>query len=197
MLKISNRARFAAVLLGGTLALSALSGCVAVVAGGVVAGALAADDRRSIGTQADDKGIVARGETRVREAFPKAHINVNAFNRKALLTGEVADVETKIAVERIMKAVPNVRAVYSEITVGSVASISARTKDGYITSKIKANMVDARKFSANHVKVITEAKVVYLMGIVTHQEADDAVAIARSTDSDVKKVVVGFFEYLD
>jgi hypothetical protein len=44
-----------------------------------------------------------------------------------------------------------------------------------------------------HVKVVTEAGVVYLMGVVTEREADDAVDIARTT-SGVRKVVK-IFEY--
>ena len=54
-------------------------------------------------------------------------------------------------------------------------------------------MIDANKFPANHVKVVTENGVVYLLGIVTRKEADDAVEIARTT-SGVQKVVK-VFEY--
>ena len=74
-------------------------------------------------------------------------------------------------------------------------SLSARSNDSYITSKVKARFVDARKFNALHVKVVTESNVVYLMGLVKKQEANDATEIARTT-AGVQRVV-RVFEYLD
>jgi len=53
--------------------------------------------------------------------------------------------------------------------------------------------VDMGHFSANHVKVVTESNVVYLMGIVTDAEAADAVQIARTTGGVSK--VVKIFQY--
>ncbi len=44
------------------------------------------------------------------------------------------------------------------------------------------------------VKVLTEAGVVYLMGLVTPQEGDAAVDIARNTSGVVR--VVKVFEYI-
>ena len=94
-----------------------------------------------------------------------------------------------------MKAVANVRNVVNEIAVAAPTSLVSRSNDSYITSKIKAFFVDANKFQANHVKVVTENGVVYLLGLVKHKEGDDAVEIA-STTSGVTKVVK-MFEYLD
>jgi osmotically-inducible protein OsmY len=64
-----------------------------------------------------------------------------------------------------------------------------------VTSKIKARFVDAQRFNAIHVKVVTENSVAYLMGLVKRQEAKDAVEIARTTQG--VKTVVTVFEYLD
>ena len=63
------------------------------------------------------------------------------------------------------------------------------------TSKVKARFVEANRFRANHVKVVTENSIVYLLGIVKRQEANDATEIARTT-SGVQRVVK-VFEYLD
>src|SRR5471030_1732707 len=112
-----------------------------------------------------------------------------------LITGEAADAATKTEIEKIVRAVENVRGVYNEMTVAGVTAMSARANDSFITSKVKARFVDQRKFNAVHVKVVTEAGVVYLLGLVKRTEADDAVEITRTT-SGVQKVVK-LFEYLD
>jgi osmotically-inducible protein OsmY len=62
-----------------------------------------------------------------------------------------------------------------------------------ITSKVKARFIDGGKFQVNHVKVVTENGIVYLLGLVNRKEADNAVDIAGST-SGVRKVVK-VFEY--
>ena len=49
-------------------------------------------------------------------------------------------------------------------------------------------------FAANHVKVVTEAGVVYLMGLVSQKEANAAVEIARTTGGEQK--VVRVFEII-
>ena len=96
--------------------------------------------------------------------------------------------------ENIAQAVPNVKAVANEIRVAPTSSLSARSNDTYITSKVKARYVEANRFSANNVKVVTEANVVYLMGLVTRAEADAATEIARTTGGVTK--VVRMFEYV-
>ena len=83
---------------------------------------------------------------------------------------------------------PQVQGVYNELAVGPVSSFSARSNDSYVTTRIKSRFVDAGKFNAVHVKVVTEAGVVYLLGLVSQREADAAIQVARTT-SGVKKVV--------
>jgi osmotically-inducible protein OsmY len=85
--------------------------------------------------------------------------------------------------------------VHDELAVGPVSSIGSRTNDSYITSKVKARFVEANKFAPNHVKVVTERQVVYLMGLVRHAEADAAAQIAATTSGVVR--VVKLFEYID
>jgi osmotically-inducible protein OsmY len=85
--------------------------------------------------------------------------------------------------------------VTNEVIVAAKTSLGGRSKDTFITSKVKANMVTKNLFPANYVKVVTENSVVYLMGLVSRQEADDAVEIARNVDGVEK--VVKVFEYID
>ena len=101
---------------------------------------------------------------------------------------EVPDAAAKAEVEKIVRGVPNVRGVTNELVVAGPSSLGARSNDAIITSKVKARFVDAGKFNPVHVKVVTEASVVYLLGIVTDREAADATEVTRTTGG-VKKVV--------
>lgn len=187
--------RFAALAL--CLALSVLlSGCPAVVVTGVGAGVAAAEDRRTLATQAEDEGIELKTTSRVNEAHKDGvHLNVTSFNRMVLLTGEVPNEKVKQSIERIARSVENVRGLTSELAVSPPTTLSSRANDSYVTSKIKTRFVDAQRFNALHVKVVTENSVAYLMGLVKRQEAKDAAELARTTQG-VKKVVT-VFEYLD
>ncbi len=177
-----------ALLLGAT-ALPLLQGCVPMIAAGATAGALSAFDRRSLGTQTEDETIEWKSSARVGEKFgDRVHINFTSFNRKVLLTGEVPSAEDKAEAELIVSGVTNVQGVYNELTIGPVSSFSDRSNDSFITSKVKSRMVDSGKFNPVHVKVVTEAGVVFLLGMVTQPEADSAIGVARTT-SGVKKVV--------
>ena len=175
--------------------LPVISGCLAVAAGGVAAGVMVAEDRRTVGTMTEDQGIELRAASRIQEKIKDAHINITSYNRAVLLTGEVPTEAAKAEAERIARAVDNVRSVFNELQVAGNSSLQARTNDSVITSKVKARFVDAGKFSPLHVKVVTENGVVYLLGLAKRQEAADATEIARTTGG-VRKVV-RVFEYLD
>ena len=187
-----------ALLLAATVTTMAtqLNGCVfPVVVGAVGAGAYAATDRRSLGAQADDKLIASRVESRVTEAMSdRAHINVNSFNRRVLLTGEVPDQASKDKAEQIAKSVDNVHSVKSDLEIGGMTPSSARNNDAYLTTKVKAELVSRKDIFANAYKVVTEKSVVYLMGRVTRAEGDKAAEAAAGV-SGVQQVVK-VFEYL-
>ena len=178
----------AALLLGAT-ALPALQGCFPVVAAGFTGGVLATMDRRSVGTQTEDESIEWKASARVSEKFgDKVHVNFTSYNRKVLLSGEVPDEATRVEVEKLTSGVANVEGVYNELVIGPLTSFGNRSNDAYITSKVKSRSIDVGKFNPIHVKVVTEAGTVFLLGLVTQAEADSAVQVARTT-AGVKKVV--------
>lgn len=190
-----RKGMLAGLLLGATL-VPALQGCFPVVAAGATAGVLATIDRRSIGTQTEDETIEWKASARVGEKLgDKIHVNYTSYNRKVLMSGEVRSAEEKAEAERIVGQVPNVAEVYNELVVGPTSSFSERSNDSFITSKVKSRSVDSGKFNPIHVKVVTEAGVVFVMGLVTQAEADAAIAVARTTGG-VKKVV-NLFEIID
>jgi osmotically-inducible protein OsmY len=166
-----------------------LAGCVGAAAVGVGAGALMFTDRRMPETIVTDEGIELRAAGRINERFgDRVHVNVTSYNRMALLTGEVPDAAARAEIEKLVAATPNLKSISNELQIGTVSTLSNRSNDVYLTSKVKARFIDASQFSVSNVKVVTENGVVYLLGLVTQREMDAAVQIARTTGG-VRKVV--------
>ncbi len=173
-----------------------LQGCFPLIAGGVGAAVLMADDRRTAGIYVEDEAIENKGLLRIENKHSSGtHVNVTSFNRIVLLTGEAPSAEIRADIQRIVGEIPNVRAVQNELVVTPTTTYILRGNDSVLTSKVKARFVDANKFRANHVKVVTENSVVYLLGLVTKQEAETAAEIARTTGGVQR--VVRVFEYIN
>ncbi len=183
-----------AALLG--LSTLTLTGCAPLVVGGMGAGVLMAEDRRTSGTYLLDEEIELKTAGRVRETLPAgSHVNVTSYNRRVLLSGETPDAAAKAKAEELARAVPNVKEVQNELAIGGASSFMARSNDGYITAKVKTRFLEDKRFNAHHVKVVTEAGTVFLMGLVKRAEGDAAAEIAARTGGVNK--VVKVFEYLD
>jgi osmotically-inducible protein OsmY len=185
--------RFAALLLLLAL-LAPLAGCPLVLLGGGAAAVGAIEDRRTSGTMVDDDSIETNVRRALRERFgDNTHVNVTSFNRSVLLTGEVPDAARRAEIEKIVQGIANVRSVTNDLQLSAPTSLAARANDSLITARVKTRLLDSSTVNPIHVKVVTEAGVVYLMGIVTEQEANDAVEVARTTGGVIK--VVKVFEY--
>lgn len=188
------RRPLARLALCGMIAIS-LQGCIEMAVGTAVVGTIAATDRRTFGAQTEDKAIALKGETRVANMVGSAgHVNINSFNRKVLLTGEVPDEATRTSVEREIADIAGVQSIVNDLVVAPPASYTSRSNDTLITGKVKASLVDAKDISANSFKVVTERAVVYLMGRVTQREGTRAAEVARGV-AGVQKVVK-VFEYI-
>ena len=179
-----------AALLAALLAGPLLSACAPIiVAAGVGAGALIATDRRSTGAQLDDTTIETKLTTEAGTKWgDRIHLNVTSYNGNVLLSGEAPDSAIVDEIVALARRTDRVRTVYNEMLVAPTTDLSARTTDTYVTSKVKTRFIEANRFPATYVKVVTERKVVYLMGIVSRAEADAAAEIA-STTSGVERVV--------
>jgi osmotically-inducible protein OsmY len=92
-----------------------------------------------------------------------------------------------------VRDIANVRGVTNDLQIGNPSSLGARANDSLITARVKTRILDASRVNPIHVKVVTEQGAVYLMGIVTELEANDAVEVARTTGGVIK--VVKVFEY--
>lgn len=187
-------AKFGAYRLVTRLALAAalvstLTACFPVIVGGAVMGTLVATDRRTSGTQLEDEGIELRAASRLRENLgDRVHVNVNSYNRRVLITGEVPTAQDKERVAQVVSGVDSVQSVVNELAVLGNATLAQRSSDSLVTGKVKAGLIDTKELHANAFKVVTERGTTYLMGRVTQREANRATEVARST-SGVQKVV--------
>ena len=175
---------------------AALQGCAeALIVGGVTAGVMMAADRRQTEVMFSDQRIEFNAGSRINDALKgEGHINVTSYNYTVLLTGEVPTAQAKADAEKAALEVQNVKTVVNELQIAGTSSTASRSNDAYITSKVKSNFLGNEKFKPTDIKVVTEAGVVYLLGLVTRDEADAATEIARGTGGVQK--VVRVFEYV-
>ena len=197
MTRLPKRTSASSFVAAAIAATTLLAGCAPLVVGtAVVAGAVVVTDRRTSGAQIDDEVIEGKASGRIGEALPGDNVRVNttSYNRMVLLTGEVPTEADKTTVEQIVARIDNVVSVVNELTVGPPNSFNEKTKAAFITTKVKASLVDAKDVFSNQIKVVTHRGVVYLMGRVTEREANRAAEIARGVSGVVK--VVKVFEIL-
>ncbi len=176
--------------------LAALPGCAPVVVVGLGAGVLMGADRRTSGSYLEDSKIETHAASQIFGQYKDTvHVNVTSFNRLVLITGEVPADADKSRVEQIVSDVPKVKSVSNELAVSAPSDLAARSNDGLITSNVKLRFLSNKIFQPDHVKVVTENGVVFLMGLVYRKEAEAATEIARNSKG-VERVVT-LFEYLD
>ncbi|WP_127477888.1 BON domain-containing protein [Sulfurivermis fontis] len=178
---------------------SLLQGCAPVIVGGAAAGAVAvADDQRTTGTIIDDQGIelkIGKAINDNAELREQTHINITSFNGVVLLSGEAATAAQRDQAEKLAAAVVKVRRVVNDIVIGPISSLASRSRDSWLTTKVKTQLLGDKDVPGNQIKVLTEAQTVYLMGMVTRSQGDRAGEITRNT-SGVKRVVK-LFEYVE
>jgi len=188
-------AMLSVVMLAGPL----LGGCTAVVVGGAAAGAGVAHDRRTTGTVIDDKEILIKA-MRLRaadeEIKSRSNIDISVYDLQVLLTGQAESPEVVARFRDQVARIPRVRKVIDEVTIGAEGTWSEATADAYLTSRVKLALFDVgiEGFDPLRVKVVSSQGTVYLMGLLTPQEADRVTEKVRYI-SGVKKVV-RLFEYI-
>jgi len=183
----AGRATLLCAALTATLGLSA---CAPLLIGGAaIGGTMMAIDRRTSGTQIEDQSIEIKASSRVRDVLgDRGHVNVTSYNKVLLITGEVPSEADRTAVEQAVARVEQVRSTVNELGVMGNSSLTSRSNDTILSSKVKATFVDAKDLQANAFKVVTERATVYLMGRVTEREATRAANLTRGI-SGVQKVV--------
>ena len=159
------------------------------------------DDRgtRTIGSKIDDSLIETKVSVNIAKANPDldkgSHIVVSSYNGIVLLAGQTPRADLKSLAEQTAGQVQRVKKVHNELQVMQPSSILARNNDAWLTTKIKTQMLTDNAVPSSRIKVITENGIVYLLGLVTQQEANAATGVVQSV-SGVQKIVK-LFEYID
>jgi osmotically-inducible protein OsmY len=174
-------------------------GCAPVIVAGGATAAVAATDRRSVGTQLDDENIELTARRKLNDdnrLGDDVHVNITCFNGTMLLTGEATTAEQRDIVVSLVSSIQGVkRVIDSELNVREPTAFANRVHDSWITGQVKAGMLRTENLKATRIKVVTERSVVYLMGLARQKEGELAATAAQQVDG-VKKVVK-LFEYLD
>ncbi len=153
---------------------------------------------RTMGAKLNDQEIETASRVNIKKADPQlehAHVNIDSFNGIVLLTGQVPSEDLRNLVADTVYKLNPVREIHNELTVMEPTNFSARSQDTWISTKIKAQLLADSETESNRVHFVTENQTVFLMGIVTHAEADRIVNMVSHT-ADVQKVVK-VFEYID
>ncbi len=177
-----------------------LQGCATALVAGAATGAAVATDRRTTGKMIDDQTLELKAQKLIAEdpqLKDTVRVNVTSMNGIVLLTGEAKTASLRDRALSKVRSVQGVRRINNHVRIAPPAGAFAqsRTKDKWITTKIKSKQTTTKGVGPTHVKVVTSNAVVYLMGLVKRSEADVATRLARETEGVTR--VVKLFEYTD
>lgn len=177
------------------LAAVSVSGCaiVAVTAVAVV-GIDVMRDRRGASVYWDDNKTERRLASTIDDQIKNENVSVTIYNGVTLLTGEVPDQRDIDTIIDLVKADEGVRQVINRLELAGSTNMTSRANDSWLTTKVKA-AIAASDADSTRIKVVTERANVYLMGLVTAKEAEDAVNATRSVTGVVR--VIKVFEYIE
>jgi len=171
-----------------------LSGCAGLMVAGAATGAVASQDRRTLPTQLEDQSIEIKATTALfenDELSESTNIDVVSYNLNVLLVGQAPTSSLKSKAQEEVEGIEKVNRVYNQIRIAAPISFFAKRNDEYLTSKIKSVMLFAKGFPSAQIKVVTENNEVFLLGLVSKQEAEKAVELARNVDG-VSRVIKVF-----
>lgn len=171
-----------------------ISGCAPVLVGGAaITSATVMTDRRSTGSIVDDEVLEKRVRYEIGEVIghDKHHIAVTSYEGKILLTGEVLTSKDKNRAQEIATQSVGVNAVINELAVMDPSSVTTLLSDSMLATKVRSAIISTEHISLNQMKVTVQRGIVYLMGIVTPEEAKLASTVAAKVNG-VQQVVTCF-----
>jgi len=173
-----------------------LNGCVAAaLVGGATAASIVVYDKRSFKTMSQDKQASVHGQRLINESpilKGSAHISIATFNHIMLMVGQAQTPELRAYAYKLVKDnSKNIQRIYNEVTISGIPSFLQRTNDSWITTKVKTAMLGAKGLHSTQIKVVTEASIVYLLGVVSREQGERAANVARHIPG-VRKVVKVF-----
>ncbi len=191
-------ARLLPALVAAAAALGLASCAPAIFGAATTAGGVVAVDNRTVGSFIEDETIEISSEYDLNQQIGDgARYDVVSINRVAMVIGQAPDDSTRDRIERIIASQDNVRKVINKVEVRPQISLARRAKDTALTARVKGELlaIQDEEFNSLDVKVITEDAVVYLMGLITVENAALAIETARKV-SGVRQVTQAF-EYIE
>ena len=176
---------------------SALQGCAVATVVAVTAGATMVADRRSFSKQIDDQSIefVAHNELNKQKALSKnTNLHIVSMNGTVLVFGQAPNSYLRDLAIKSIQDVPDIVTIHNQIRISSTTALTTKSNDIWLTSKVKSALLANGEVNAKDIKVVTENAEVFLLGLVTPEEAEIVVEIARNI-SGVSRVIK-VFEYI-
>lgn len=152
---------------------------------------------RTLGNIIEDEAIELKVMVNLSKGsapLAQSHINVKSFNGQVLLTGQVPNENVRQEAEQIVGQTREVKRIHNELEIAGPSSTIVSSNDIYLTSRVKLKLLSDKSIEGLRVKVVTENGIVYLMGLVSQREADQAVAIVREVPGVQR--IVKVFEYV-
>lgn len=180
------------------MALQILTGCVPLAIGtATVTGIDLYTERRTVGQNVDDNTLELslRKDIALDDNLDGTNVSVTAINGIVLLTGEVHTDAQRQYTEKLARSFVDTREVVNELELSGKTNITSRANDSYITGKVKSKLIAAGDVPSTNIKVVTERGKVYLLGLVTHPEAEAAVRETKTVSGVTH--IVKVFEYID
>lgn len=175
-------------------AASILQGCVAAAVVGVAGGAVVASDKRTVGAQIDDQRIELNSYTELSKHSgleQNTNLQVVSMNGSVLVVGQAVNTYLRDEAIKIIKSIEGVEQIHNQVRIGNKVSLGTKSNDLWLTSKVKTALFQSDNVDATNIKVVTENAEVFLMGLVTRTDANEAVNIARNIGG-VNRVIKAF-----
>ncbi|TWX68584.1 BON domain-containing protein [Colwellia demingiae] len=182
---------------GLLMLVSAVQGCAVATVVAVTAGATMVADRRTFSKQIDDQSIefIAHNELNKQKALSdNTNLHVISMNGTVLVIGQAPNSYLRDLAIKTIQDVPDIVTIHNQVRIGSTTAISTQSNDIWLTSKVKSALLANGDVNAKDIKVVTENSEVFLLGLVTKQEANIVVEITRNING-VSRVFKAF-EYI-
>lgn len=155
--------------------------------------------KRTTGARIEDEFIETKVAVNLKSQEPElrnANFDVVSHNGVVLLVGQVQSEQLKRrATEIASEASSKIKRIHNELEVSGKTGLLSRSNDAWISTKIRTQLVVDESVPSGQVKVVTENGSVYLMGMVSQQQGDNAAALARNISGVTR--VVKVFEYIN
>ncbi|MCX7116113.1 MAG: BON domain-containing protein [Gammaproteobacteria bacterium] len=173
-----------------------LTGCVAALLAGTATGVMVYDGRGGVVLERDARIFHLINTTIATDPrFRYSRISVTSFNQVVLLIGQTPAASLRVLAEKIAKRTPRVTRVYNEVTIGEPINLAMKAKDTWITGEVRTQMLARRGLESGSIRIVTENGIVYLMGLVSREQANLAGDVARHVRG-VRRVVK-IFQYMN